>query len=152
MENTSSPISATRPNGGSTASSSIPVGGPASAGSASMRSQSGRSMGESSTRQHTGNEALAEAFRKLVQDGEELLHATTQYSSESLLGARERFQENLEQARHKLGEASSALREKAGVASEATREYVANNPWKALTIAALAGVVAGMLLRTGSRD
>ena len=96
----------------------------------------------------TSNEAIAEAFQKLLQDSEELLQASSNYSAESFNAARDRFKANLSNARNKAVHTTALMRDKAVLATKATEQYVVNNPWKSLAIVGLSGVVIGLLLRS----
>ena len=60
--------------------------------------------------------------------------------------ARERIQASLATAKVKLGEAERALLEKTKEAARATDDYVRENPWQAVGIAAVAGLVLGILI------
>lgn len=48
-------------------------------------------------------------------------------------------------AKNKIADAQDAMSRKYRVAADTTDDFVHENPWKAITIAALAGVVVGML-------
>ncbi len=91
-------------------------------------------------------EKLMQDFRLVVTDAEELLRATAGIAGEKVSAARERIQENLAAAKVRLNEAESALIEKTEYAAKATDEYVHDNPWKAIGVAASVGVIVGMLI------
>jgi ElaB/YqjD/DUF883 family membrane-anchored ribosome-binding protein len=59
---------------------------------------------------------------------------------------RARVGENLRVARAKLSEADAALRDKAREAARATDDYVHENPWRSIGIAAGAGLLVGLLI------
>lgn len=91
-------------------------------------------------------EKLVADLKVVVADAEELLRATASQAGEKVSAARERIQASLATAKVKLGEAERALLEKTKEAAKATDEYVHDNPWKAVGIAAVAGLVLGVLI------
>ena len=67
-------------------------------------------------------------------------------TGEKIAELRERMQTNLRLARLKLADAEAALRESTRQVAKATDHYVHENPWKAIGIAAGAGLLVGMLI------
>lgn len=96
-----------------------------------------------------GKEKLLQDFRVVVSDAEELLRATAGQAGEKVAAARERIQENLAAARARLAAAEEAVAAKTKQAAKATDQYVHENPWKAVGIAAGAGLIIGMLISRG---
>src|SRR5574340_248187 len=96
-----------------------------------------------------GKEKLMQDFRMVVADAEELLRATAGQAGEKAAAARERIQENLVSAKARLIAAEEAVVAKTKQAAKATDEYVHENPWKAVGIAAGVGLVIGMLISRG---
>lgn len=91
-------------------------------------------------------EKLVADLRALVADTEELLRATAGQAGEKAAAARERMQVSLARSRQRLLEAERALEDRAGQAARAVEEFVHQNPWRAVGIAALAGFVLGALV------
>ena len=91
-------------------------------------------------------EKLVADLKVVVADAEELLRATASQAGEKVSAARERIQASLATAKVKLGEAERALLEKTKLAAKATDEYVRENPWQAVGVAAMAGLVLGILI------
>ena len=89
---------------------------------------------------------LVADLKVVVADAEELLRATASQAGEKVSAARERIQASLATAKVKLGEAERAALERAKLAARATDEYVQENPWRAVGIAAVAGLVLGVLI------
>ena len=89
---------------------------------------------------------LVADLKVVVADAEELLRATASQAGEKVSAARERIQASLATAKVKLGEAERALLEKTKLAAKATDDYVRDNPWQAVGIAAMAGLVLGILI------
>jgi len=94
-------------------------------------------------------EKLVQDFRAVVADAEELLRATAGQAGEKVAAARECIQENLVAAKEHLNEAELAMIEKTKYAAKATDEYVHDNPWTAIGVAASVGVIVGMLIGRG---
>jgi ElaB/YqjD/DUF883 family membrane-anchored ribosome-binding protein len=91
-------------------------------------------------------EKLVADLKVVVADAEELLRATASQAGEKVAAARERIQASLASAKVKLTEAERALLEKTKEAAKATDEYVHEHPWKAVGIAAGAGLLLGILI------
>ena len=94
-------------------------------------------------------EKLMQDLRVVVADAEELLRATAGQAGEKVAAARERIQENLAAAKVRLAVAQDAVVAKTKQAARATDDYVHENPWKAVGIAAGAGLIVGMLISRG---
>lgn len=88
-------------------------------------------------------------LRVVVADAEELLRATAGQAGEKVSAARERIQENLAAAKQRLAVAQDAVVARTKEAAKVTDEYVHENPWKAVGIAAGVGLVIGMLISRG---
>lgn len=108
-------------------------------------------MNANSTRAQNdvSKEKLMQDLQLVVSDAEELLKATAGQAGDKVSAARERIQESLSAARARLGEAQDAMLEKTKQAARATDEYVHENPWRAVGIAAGVGLVIGMLISRG---
>jgi ElaB/YqjD/DUF883 family membrane-anchored ribosome-binding protein len=91
-------------------------------------------------------EKLVADLKVVVADAEELLRATASQAGEKVSAARERIQASLATAKVKLSDAERALLEKTKEAAKAADEYVQDNPWQAVGIAAAAGLVLGILI------
>ncbi len=94
-------------------------------------------------------EKLMQDLRIVVADAEELLRATASQAGEKVSAARERIQENLAAAKQRLAVAQDAVVTKTKEAAKVTDEYVHENPWKAVGIAAGVGLIIGMLISRG---
>jgi len=94
-------------------------------------------------------EKLMQDLRVVVADAEELLRATAGQAGEKVSAARERIQENLAAAKQRLAVAQDAVVARTKEAAKVTDEYVHQNPWKAVGIAAGVGLVIGMLISRG---
>jgi len=91
-------------------------------------------------------EALAQDFKNVVSDAEELLQALGNDGDAKLKAMKSRVQESLKQARERLNELQATMVEGAKAAANATDEYVHHNPWQAVGISALIGGLIGYLI------
>ena len=89
---------------------------------------------------------LVQDLRVVVTDAEELLRATASQAGEKVAAVRERVQDSLHRAKIKLAEAEDILIDRGKQAARVTDEYVHDNPWKAVGIAAGIGFVIGLLI------
>ncbi len=94
-------------------------------------------------------EKLMRDMRLVVTDAEELLRATAGQAGEKVTAARERIQANLAVAKEQLADAQNAAIEKTKYAAKVTDDYVHENPWRAMGVAAGVGLVVGMLISRG---
>lgn len=89
---------------------------------------------------------LVQDLKVVVSDAEELLRATASQAGEKVAAVREKVQESLHRAKIKLAEAEEVLIDKGKQAARVTDEYVHDNPWKSVGIAAGIGFVIGLLI------
>lgn len=89
---------------------------------------------------------LVADLKLVVSDAEELLRATASQAGEKVSVARERIQASLASAKVKLVDAERVALEKAKETAKVADEYVQDNPWQAVGIAAAAGFVLGLLI------
>ena len=94
----------------------------------------------------TSKEQLVRDFKILVADAESLLKATAGQSGEAVAAMRAKVGESLAVAKVKLTEVEQLALEKAKAAAAATDEYVHENPWHAVGVAAGVGLVIGLLI------
>ncbi len=91
-------------------------------------------------------EELLEDLQRIMADAEDLIGATAKETGAAVEEVRTRIRENLRAARARLSDAEESARASAHRAVSATDEYVRENPWSALGIAAAVGVLVGVLL------
>jgi ElaB/YqjD/DUF883 family membrane-anchored ribosome-binding protein len=89
---------------------------------------------------------LVQDMRLVIADAEDLLRATANQAGEKIAVARERIQESLQQAKVKLAETEAMVSERARQAARYTDDYVHENPWNAIGIAAGIGLLLGLLM------
>jgi ElaB/YqjD/DUF883 family membrane-anchored ribosome-binding protein len=85
-------------------------------------------------------------LKVVIADAEEILKATAGQAGEKMADLRARLQEHLASARHNLAEAQAAVVERTRQVARATDDYVHDNPWRSIGIAAGIGFVIGLLI------
>jgi ElaB/YqjD/DUF883 family membrane-anchored ribosome-binding protein len=82
----------------------------------------------------------------VVADAEELLKATAGQAGDKVAELREKVQIHLVNAKHSLAEAQEVVVLKAKAVGRATDDYVHDNPWRSVGVAAGVGFVIGLLI------
>ena len=91
-------------------------------------------------------EKLAQDLKIVIADAEYLLRATASQAGEKVSAAREKIQDSLRHAKLKLADVEDVIVDKGKQAARATDEYVHDQPWRAVGIAAGIGFVIGLLI------
>jgi ElaB/YqjD/DUF883 family membrane-anchored ribosome-binding protein len=102
--------------------------------------------GDTTSDNAVNRDKFVQDMRLVISDAEELLRATASQAGEQIAVARERIQDSLHQAKVKLAEADAIVRERARQAARYTDEYVRENPWRAIGVAAGIGLLLGVML------
>ena len=89
---------------------------------------------------------LMEDLRLVVTDAEDLLIATAGQAGEKAAAARARAAESIDAAKARIAQAGYAAAAQTREASKAADDYVHDNPWTAVGVAAAVGVVIGLLI------
>ena len=89
---------------------------------------------------------LVQDLKIVITDAEDLLRATASTAGERVAAAREKVSESLQRAKVKLAEVEDVIIDRSKQAARVTDEYVRDNPWRAVGIAAGIGVIIGMLI------
>ncbi|HEX4986332.1 MAG TPA: DUF883 family protein [Burkholderiales bacterium] len=89
---------------------------------------------------------LMEDLSLVVSDAEELLRATAGQAGEKITAARARAEASIDAAKTRIAQAGYAAAEQTRAAARATDDYVHENPWTAVGVAAAVGLVVGVLL------
>ena len=89
---------------------------------------------------------LVQDLKIVSTDAEDLLRATASTAGERVAAAREKVSESLQRAKVKLAEVEDVIIDRSKQAARVTDEYVRDNPWRAVGIAAGIGVIIGMLI------
>ena len=94
----------------------------------------------------TPGEKLMSDLQSVVEDAEALLQATAAQTGERVDGVRARARESLKQARSRLVEVQGETLEHVREAAESADEYVRENPWQVVGVAAGVGLLLGLLI------
>ncbi len=82
----------------------------------------------------------------VIADSEELLRATAGQAGDKIADLRARIQDNLNTAKIKLADAEALVVDKAKAVGRAADDYVHDNPWRSVGVAAGIGFIAGLLI------
>ena len=91
-------------------------------------------------------EKLVADLKVVVADTEELLRATAGQAGDKVAEIRSRLQDHLATAKDSLAEAQAAVVDKAKQVGRATDDYVHDNPWRSVGVAAGIGLLVGLLI------
>lgn len=98
----------------------------------------------------SGSEAVSQRagqLQRFFDDVEELLRRVSNVSDQEISRLRYRVESSINHARAATREGARAAIENTRKAAKATDEYVHENPWKAIGVTAVVGVLLGALLR-----
>jgi ElaB/YqjD/DUF883 family membrane-anchored ribosome-binding protein len=85
-------------------------------------------------------------LKAVLSDMDDYLRATASQTGEKIGAIRERLQEHMYKAKERLADTTEIVVDKTKEAAKATDEYVHDNPWRAVGIAAGVGLIIGMLI------
>jgi len=91
-------------------------------------------------------EKLVADLKVVVADTEELLRATAGQAGEKVAEMRGRIQDHLATAKASLIEAQAAVVDQAKLVGRAADDYVHDNPWRSVGVAAGIGFIVGLLI------
>lgn len=91
-------------------------------------------------------EKLIADFKTVVADAEELLRATANQAGDKAADLRARIQSRLADAKVRLADAEAAVVDKAKMVGRAADDYVHDNPWRSVGVAAGFGFIVGLLI------
>lgn len=103
-------------------------------------------MSESTEMSSNSKEKLIADMKVVMSDAEEILRATAGVAGEKMADLRERIGERLRDARLRIDDAEAALVDKTKAAARAADDFVNENPWQAVGIAAGIGVLLGIII------
>jgi ElaB/YqjD/DUF883 family membrane-anchored ribosome-binding protein len=91
-------------------------------------------------------EQLVSDMKVVVSDAEEILRETKGVAGEKIAELRERIAVRLRDAKMRIADADEILRDRTKAAARATDDYVNDNPWRAVGIAAGVGLLLGVII------
>ena len=103
-------------------------------------------MSQSTEMSNVSKEKLVADLKIVVADAEDLLRNTASQAGEKAIELRAKMQERLCDAKLRLADAEAALVDKTKAAARATDDFVHDQPWKAVGIAAGVGLLVGLLI------
>ena len=103
-------------------------------------------MPEAINMTNSSKQKLVSDMKVVVSDAEEILRATAGVAGEKMVDLRERIAERLRDAKLRLADAEAALVDKTKAAARATDDFVNDNPWQAVGIAAGIGLLLGIII------
>ncbi len=89
---------------------------------------------------------LAEDIRAVITDAEELLKATSGQAGDKIQAVRAKAEDSLRIAKTHIDEIEQIVYEKGKAAAKATDQYIHENPWYSIGIAAGVGLIVGWVL------
>jgi ElaB/YqjD/DUF883 family membrane-anchored ribosome-binding protein len=89
---------------------------------------------------------LADGLKSVIQDTEALLDETKDNVTDRYALAREKLKSALQTAKSELPKVTKKAVEKSKQAAYVTDEYVGDNPWKAVGVAAAIGLLVGVVI------
>ena len=89
---------------------------------------------------------LVSDMKAVIADADELLKATTGATGERISAVRARAEETLRNARQKIANLDDAAMNQVKDAAKQADSYVRENPWGAVGIAAVAGLLVGVMI------
>lgn len=96
--------------------------------------------------QQVNTQKLMQDLRVVVHDAEALLKATAGQVDERITRARARAEESLRHARARLASVEADLEAQVRAGAQAADQYVHENPWQSIGIAAGVGFLLGYLM------
>ena len=103
-------------------------------------------MSEVSDLANSNKQRFVSDMKVVVSDAEEILRATAGVAGEKMIDLRERIGERLRDAKLRIADAEAALVDRTKAAARATDDYVNDNPWQAVGIAAGVGLLLGIII------
>lgn len=100
-----------------------------------------------STNAEVTTDQLLSDLKTVMNDAEALLRATSTQTGEKIQEVRARAEESLRQARQRLSSIEEEALKRAREVADAADEYVRENPWQSVGIAAGVGLLLGLMLR-----
>jgi len=94
---------------------------------------------------NVSSQQLAADLKAIIKDAEAVLKGLGSDAGVQLGAVRERLQGSLQTARVRLANAEDAVIARSRAAAERTDKYVHDNPWPAIGVAAVVGLLIGLL-------
>jgi len=92
------------------------------------------------------SDKLIEDLKVVIRDAEALIKATSAQTGEKIQEVRAKAEESLRQAKVRLTAAEAEALKQVREVADATEEYVRENPWQSIGVAAGVGLLLGVLI------
>jgi ElaB/YqjD/DUF883 family membrane-anchored ribosome-binding protein len=102
-------------------------------------------MNTTTTTSEVTTDQLVADLKTVMQDAEALLKATSSLTGEKIQEVRARAEESLRHAKVRLTEVEEEAMRRAREVAQAADEYVRENPWQSIGIAAGVGLLIGLM-------
>lgn len=89
---------------------------------------------------------LLDDLKAVVNDAEALLKATAGQAGEKMSAARVRAEASVRAARERMSEMQDDVLAQTKEMAEEADAYVRKNPWQAVGVAAVAGIIVGLMI------
>jgi ElaB/YqjD/DUF883 family membrane-anchored ribosome-binding protein len=103
-------------------------------------------MATSKSKQDASQEQLIDNVKSSLNDAESLLQQAAASTGEKAAELRERAMASIKRTREALYDAQDVVLESGRRAARATDDYVHDNPWQAIGIAGVTGLLLGVLI------
>lgn len=103
-------------------------------------------MSQTNTVSQASKEKLVADMKVVIADAEEILKSTADVAGEKMANIRGKIETRLKDAKIRLEDAEAALVDKTKACARATDDFVHEQPWKAVGVAALVGLALGVLI------
>jgi ElaB/YqjD/DUF883 family membrane-anchored ribosome-binding protein len=103
-------------------------------------------MSQTSTAINSNKDKLVADLKVVIADAEEILKSTADLAGEKVAGLRVKIEARLKDAKARLEDAEVVLVDKTKACARATDDFVHDQPWKAVGVAALVGLALGVLI------
>lgn len=97
----------------------------------------------------TTRDQLVDDFAAVLNEAEDLLQKASTESGDRARDLRDQVQAKLLSAKLRLQEIQGDAVDRAKDAARATDDYVHDNPWQAVGVAAAVGLIAGLVMSRG---
>lgn len=95
---------------------------------------------------HVNEDEIIESVKDSLDEAEKLLREAAAATGDKAAELRESAMQSLRRTREALYDTQDALLEKGRKAARCTDDYVHDNPWQAIGVAGLTGLLVGMLI------
>lgn len=103
-------------------------------------------MSQTNTVSQASKEKLVADMKVVIADAEEILKSTADVAGEKMANIRSKIETRLKDAKVRLEDAEAALVDKTKACARATDDFVHDQPWKAVGVAAVVGLALGVLI------